>query len=378
MRLFLIILAAGESKRLKSKIPKPFQRINERTLLEYSVKAFKNFSQIKKIVIVYNRKHRKHIKHLKLKNIVKIIGGKTRQESTFIALKKIKSMRCQKVLIHDAARPMPSKNLIKKIIYSLKKNHAVVPTIKVNDSTKRLEKNIIFKNIQRESLRLAQTPQGFSFKNIYQKHKENINNSHDDDSSFFVENEEKVLNIDGEKTNIKITDKEDINIFKSLKTGKTYFGIGFDIHKLIKGRKLYLGGLRIPFGFGLDGHSDADPVLHAIIDSLLGACNLGNIGKLFPDRNKKYKNIRSTILLKKVISLVRSKNFSINNIDVNIIAEKPRINKYSRKMVNVISKICELNSNQINIKGKTAEKFGLIGKGEAIAAEVIASITSEK
>jgi len=378
MRLFLIILAAGESKRLKYKIPKPFQRINERTLLEFSIDSFKDFNQIKKIIVVYNRKHKNYIKNLKLKNILKIIGGKTRQESTFIALKKIKNMGCEKVLIHDAARPMPSKNLIKKLIHLSKKNHAVIPTIKVNDATKRVEENIIFKNIQRESLRFSQTPQVFTFNKIYQKHKENINNFFDDDSSLLVESGEKVLSIDGEKTNIKITEKEDINIFKSLNSGKTYFGIGFDIHRLVRGRKLYLGGIKIPFHLGLAGHSDSDPVLHAIIDSILGACKLGNIGKLFSNKNKKYKNIRSTILLKKVISIIKSKNFSINNIDINIITEKPNINKYSSKMINSIKKICEINSNQINIKGKTAEKFGLIGKGEAIGTEVITSVISKK
>ena len=159
-----------------------------------------------------------------------------------------------------------------------------------------------------------------------------------------------------------------------MKKGKTYSGIGFDIHRLVKGRKLYLGGIKVPFAVGLQGHSDADPVLHALIDSLLGACNLGDIGKLFSDKNKKYKNIRSTILLKKVVELIKSRNFSINNIDINVIAQKPKIKKYSKKMVNTISKLCKINPNQINIKGKTTEKLGLIGKEKAIAAEVIASV----
>ena len=143
---------------------------------------------------------------------------------------------------------------------------------------------------------------------------------------------------------------------------------------MIKGRKLYLGGIRIPFAFGLEGHSDADPVLHALSDSLLGACKFGDIGKLFSDQNKKYKNIRSTILLKKVVELIKSRNFSINNIDINVIAQKPKIKKYSKKMMDTISKLCEINAHQINIKGKTTEKLGLIGKEKAIAAEVIASV----
>jgi len=132
--------------------------------------------------------------------------------------------------------------------------------------------------------------------------------------------------------------------------------------------------MNISSPFGLKGHSDADPVLHALIDSLLGACKLGDIGRLFSDKNRKYKDIRSTIMLKKTIELIKLKNFSINNIDINIIAQKPKIKKYSKKMIQTISKLCEINPDQINIKGKTTEKLGLIGKGKAIASEVIASV----
>ena len=374
MSLFLILLAAGDSKRLKSNTPKPFHIVNNKTLLEHSFSAFRYFTEIKKTIIVYNKKHKKYLDKLKLNNTLKVVGGKTRQESTFKALKIIKRMNCRKVLVHDSARPNPSKDLVNKIIHSLKKNHAVVPVTKINDATKRAKENTIFKNIARNSLRFAQTPQGFTFKKIYEKHYKNINASFDDDSALFTNDEEKVVTITGNKKNLKITDKEDLNIFKSLKKGKTYSGIGFDIHRLVKGRKLYLGGIKIPFALGLQGHSDADPVLHALIDGLLGACKLGDIGKLFSNKNKKYKNIRSTILLKKIIELIKSKNFSINNIDINVIAQKPKIKKHSKKIIDTISKICEINPNQINIKGKTTEKLGLIGKEKAIAAEVIASV----
>jgi len=374
MSLFLIILAAGNSERLKSSIPKPYLKVNNRTLIEHSIDAFKNFKEIRKTIVVYNKKHKKYLNKLKLKNSIKVIGGKNRQESTFRALSKIKGLNCKKILIHDAARPNPPKKLINEIIDKLNYNLAVVPVIKTNDATKRIKKNLIFKNIQRDSLGFSQTPQGFIFSEIFEKHKENINESFDDDSALFTMYGEKVLTINGSKINLKITDKEDLEIFKALKRGKAYTGIGFDIHKLVKKRKLYLGGIKIPFGLGLEGHSDADPVLHSIIDSLLGACRLGDIGKLFSNKNKKYKNIRSTILLKKVIELIKSKNFSINNIDINIIAQKPKINKYSKKMIQTISKLCEINPNQINIKGKTTEKLGLMGKGKAIASEVIASV----
>ena len=376
MSLFLILLAAGDSKRLKSATPKPFYNINDKTLLEHSLSAFKSFHEIKKTVVVYNSKHKKNLDKLNLGHVIKVNGGKTRQESTYKALKRIRNMNCKKVLIHDCARPSPSIKMVKNIIYHLKKNHAVIPVIKANDATKRVKKNIIFKNIQRNSLRFSQTPQGFTFKKIYKKHKKNIDKNFDDDSALFTNDGEKVAVITGSKKNLKITDREDLNIFKSLNRGKSYSGIGFDIHRLIKGRRLYLGGIKIPFSFGLKGHSDADPVIHALIDALLGACRLGDIGKLFSDRNKKYKNIRSTILLKKVIDLINSKNFSINNIDINVITEKPRIKKYTKKMIDKISKICQINPNQVNIKGKTTEKLGLIGKEKAIASEAVITVTN--
>ncbi len=373
--MFLILLAAGKSKRFENTIPKQYTKLGNKTILEHSLDAFGDFQQIKKTILVYNKKHKKYLKKLNLKNVIKITGGDTRQQSTFKALSKIKNMHCKKVLIHDSARPFPSKELIKKIISNIKKNDAVIPVIKINDATKRVEKNIVFKNIERDSLRLSQTPQGFTFKKIYEKHKNNSYEQCDDDAALFTNDDEKVMCVNGSKKNFKITDKEDLKIFKLLKKGKNYSGIGFDVHKLVKGRSLYLGGIKIPFLLGLEGHSDADPVLHALIDSLLGACRLGDIGKLFSDKNKKYKNIRSTILLKKVIELIKSKNFSINNIDINIIAQKPKIKKYSKKMIATISKLCEINSNQINIKGKTTEKLGLIGKEKAIACEIITSVT---
>jgi len=375
MSLFLIVLAAGDGIRLKSKTPKAFNKVNNKTLLEYSLDTFKNFPEIKKTVIVYNKKNKQYLSKLKQKNILKIIGGKTRQQSTFNALKKIKKMNCNKVLIHDSARPNPSIKLIKRIIYSLKKNDAVIPVIKINDATKIFKKNIVIGNLNRDNLKLAQTPQGFTFEKLYQKHYENINEAFDDDSALFIKDNEKIFTVNGDKNNLKITDEGDLNNFKAIKKGKIYYGLGFDIHKLVKGKKLYLGGINIPFPLGLKGHTDGDPVLHALIDSLLGACRLGDIGKLFSDKNKKYRNIRSTKLLKNVIGLIKSKNFSINNIDINIIAEKPKIKKYAKKISNVISKICKIETNQINIKGKTTEKLGIIGKEKAIASEVITSVT---
>ena len=209
MNFFLILLAAGESKRLKTSVPKPYITVNNKKLLEHALNLFQDFHAIKKTLIVYNKKHKKHLDKLNLKNTLKIAGGKNRQESTFKALKKIKKMNCKKVIIHDAARPFTSKKIINEILIKLRTNHAVIPMIKVNDATKRVENKIIFKNIKRNNLRFSQTPQGFTFKKIYEKHKKNMNISVDDDSTLFADDGEKVVSINGSKTNLKITDKED-------------------------------------------------------------------------------------------------------------------------------------------------------------------------
>jgi len=374
MSIFLIILAGGEGKRLKSQVPKPYFTIYKKTLLEHTVDAFKGFPEIKKTIIVYNRKHRKFLDKISLNQKLKIIGGKTRQESTFLALKKLKKMRCSKVIIHDAARPNPSNKIIADIISLVKKNHAVVPVIKITDATKRVEKNKVFKNIKRNTLRLSQTPQGFTYKKIYEKHLNNIKKSFDDDVSLFTNDNEKVITTEGSKKNLKITDKEDLDIFKSLKKKKTYVGIGFDVHKLIPKRKLYLGGIKIRSKLGTLGHSDGDAVLHAIIDGILGACRMGDIGEKFSNQMKIFKNIRSTILLKNIIKQSKLKGFNINNIDINIICQKPKIQIYKKNMTKSISKLCEIPADQINIKGKTTEKLGIIGKEKAVACEVIVSV----
>jgi 2-C-methyl-D-erythritol 4-phosphate cytidylyltransferase/2-C-methyl-D-erythritol 2,4-cyclodiphosphate synthase len=160
------------------------------------------------------------------------------------------------------------------------------------------------------------------------------------------------------------------NIYKS----KLNVGIGFDVHRLVPKRKLYLAGLRINSNLGTLGHSDGDPVLHSITDAILGACNMGDIGQMFSDKSKKFKNIRSTILLKYVIEKIKSKGYLINNIDINVITQTPKIKDYKDRMTENIAKLCEISKSQINIKGKTTEKLGVIGKEKAIACEVITKV----
>ena len=365
MNNFFVILAAGKSKRFDKKIAKQFYNYKNMEIIDHSVRKSLDSRLFKKIVVVTNNIN--HFRKKKYPKIVKIIkGGKERSDSSLNALKYIKKFKPKNVIIHDAARPNFSIKLLKNIIKNLKTNKAVVPIINSKDSIKYKIKNQIF-NLNRNNSMLTQTPQAFRFKDLFNlaiNQKQKIT----DEASLFINKNYKIKFIAGENKNNKITYLDDI------KVSKTYFGIGFDIHRLIKNKKLYLGGLRIPFHSGLKGHSDGDVILHAIIDAILGATRKKDIGTYFPN-TKKFKNIRSPKLLKPIIDNLDKSDFSINNLDINLICEQPKVSKYRDGIINSISNLIGINKNLINLKGKTVEKLGIIGKEKAIACEVIVSIT---
>ena len=365
MNNYFIILASGQSKRFNSDKPKQFIRYKNRALFEHSLdKAIKS-KLFKKIILVIN--DIKKIKKKYSKNVLIIKGGKERSDSSLIALKYIKKFKPNNILIHDAARPNFTIKLLKNLINSLKKNEASIPILTPKDSIKYKFKNQLF-NLKRDNSYLTQTPQAFKFKKLYNL-SINQRNKVQDEASLFIENNLKVNFIKGENQNDKITFNEDIIITK------TFFGIGFDIHKLVKDKKLYLGGIKIPFHSGLKGHSDGDVILHSIIDALLGAMRKKDIGTFFPDNKNKFKNIRSPKMLKPILEILDNNNFYINNLDINLICEKPSVLKYRDKIIKSLSSLLTLNKELINLKGKTVEKLGLIGKEKAIACEVICSIS---
>ena len=360
-----ILLAAGKSKRFKSKRPKQLINYKNKPLFMHSVQKALESKLFKKIILVTNSK----IANFKNKQIAIIRGGNERYESSNKALEFIKNKKFKNVFIHDAARPNFSINLLKNLNSNLKKYKAVVPYIKTDHSAKYIFNNKII-NLKREKVLLTQTPQCFDFKTVYNLSKINKNKI-TDEASLFINNNKKVKFIKGEKNNFKITFKSDLK--KSF--SKNYYGIGFDIHRLVKNKKLYLGGIKIPFHSGLKGHSDGDVILHSIIDALLGAMRRKDIGTFYPSDKNKFKNIRSSKMLNPVILNLENNNYSINNIDINLICEKPKVSKYRNKIINSLSKLMNINKNIINIKGKTVEKLGLIGNENAIACEAIVSIS---
>ena len=362
-----IILAGGESKRFNSNLPKPYELYKGKPLLLHSVDKAKSYGKFDIIIIVINKKHKRYIEKLKIKNIKIIIGGKTRAESAYKGLKSIINYKVKNVMIHDAARPNFSLKLLERLDKALLSNDCAIPAIQTTDSIKQKTSDRTI-NLKRENIYLIQTPQAFNYKELYklQNHKD-IEIT--DDANLFVKAHKEIKIIKGEIENNKITIKSDIKINNMIK-----YGLGFDVHKLVPKKKLYLGGIKIPSNIGTLGHSDGDPVLHAVIDAILGACNMGDIGEKFSDKNKIFKNIRSTILLQEVMDQIKIRGYLINNIDINIITQQPKIQKYKNKMINCIAKLCKILPTQINIKGKTTEKLGVIGKEKAIACEVIASV----
>ena len=359
-----ILLAAGKGKRFKSNKPKQFINYVNKPLFMHSVDKALESRLFKSIIIVSNVP----LKNIRNKSIKIIKGGKERYQSSQNAINFLKNKKIKNVFVHDAARPNFSIKLLKRLYSNLKNNKAVVPFLKTEDSSKYKVRNK-FQNLARDNLLFTQTPQCFDFKTLHKLYKSNKEKV-TDEASIFLNNNYKVKFIKGEKNNFKITTNSDLKKINL----KSFYGVGFDIHRLIKDKKLYLGGIKIPFHSGLKGHSDGDVILHAIIDGLLGAMRKKDIGSLYPSNKMRFKNIRSPNMLSPILKILDKNGYFINNIDINLICEKPKVSKYRRKIISSLSNLLGISKDQINLKGKTVEKLGLIGKEEAIACETIISL----
>ena len=363
MSLGALIVAGGNSKRFASNTPKQFNIVNNEVIINHSINKFLKNKKILKIIIAVDKKSYIKFKDIirKDKKIIITSGGKTRALSVENGLKVAKSNKISKILIHDAARPYFSSKLLNQQINYLKKFNAVIPATE-STSTTIFKKKIIPRN---EVLQI-QTPQGFDLELIYNLHKLNKNKNITDDSSLFFKKNLPVKIIKGETSNKKITYIEDI-------PSKIFHGIGYDIHEMVKGRDLIVGGVKIPSKMGPMGHSDGDSLLHALIDSFLGAIKHGDIGTLFPNIGK-FKNVKSTLLLKKVIAILNKKRVKVDSIDLNIILQSPNLSQFKEEIKNNLSKLCKLDKKKINIKAKTTDRLGIIGENKALACEVLSEL----
>ena len=381
----IILLAGGTGNRFNSKTSKQLLNINNETLIEICIKNLKKKINKIKILIVSNSKDFKIIKEIATKHnlLNPIIGGKSRHESVYRGLVSIKQSPPKFVLVHDSARPFVSRKVLDDLLNEAKKNNdCVVPVLPLSDSLRTVNKNEITKVESRKDKFLVQTPQLCNYKELLKAH-DNTTQIYEDESSLLMSTGKKITTVEGDPRILKITYENDFQLLKPYLTNNikyiTKIGNGFDIHRFdlkkdnIK-NVVTLGGINIPNATPLIGHSDADVLLHAITDSILGVVNEGDIGKLFPPSDLKWKNSDSSIFLIHASKLLNKKKGKINNIDAVIICEKPKILDYSDLMQKNIARILNINPKRISIKGKTAESIGFIGRQEGIAAMVNTSI----
>ena len=362
-RVLAIVVAAGNGSRMKTEIPKQFLKIGGETIIEKTVSRFEKNQYVDGFFVVVSEKYLEYAKGL-LAGMKKLKGA-----SVFSALEKIEDDAL--VLVHDAARPYVSDAIINSVIVAASDFGAAVPAIEIADTVKTVaagESNNIFvlDTVDRSILRRVQTPQGFCaalLKRAY-AHAQDNNFEGTDDSMLVEALGEKVSLIDGNAENIKITRTEDM-------PSENRVGYGFDVHKLVSDLPLYLGGEKIPYEKGLLGHSDADVLIHAIMDSILGAAHLGDIGKHFPDTASDYKGISSIKLLEKVKTMIRERGYRIVNIDSTVMCEAPKLAPFIEKMEQNIADALDISKEKVSVKATTTEGLGYTGRGEGIAASSV-------
>jgi len=351
----IVIVAGGASNR--AGIDKLSFEIGNISILNKTIDCFHNIDNINKIIVVSDKK-------IDRDDIIIAQAGSNRSESVKNGLAKVTSPYC---LIHDGARPFVSKKLIKKIMVATTNHNSCIPYISTPDSLRRRENNLIVESIGRRDVVRVQTPQGFATDMLKEAFKLSKNEVFSDESEVFAEYMLPPFAIEGEISNKKIT------YFEDLANINCHIGSGFDVHKFITNKKLVLGGIVIPYDKGLEAHSDGDVVLHAVMDSILTAIGQRDIGFQFPDTDENYKDIDSTILLKKVLKMAEFTNRKLISLTITIMAQNPKLSPFIPKMQKNIAELLGANESQISISATTTENLGIIGENKGIAVLSIAS-----
>ncbi len=364
-----LIPAAGSGSRTGLKENKIFFSIDGEMIIEKTVNCFLNHKKIDGVYIICAPCDIERLKNIFGGKVGYVLGGKTRGESVINGLNVIKD-KYDTVLVHDGARPFVTDDIIDNVIENIKNGQGAVAGVKVTDTVKETdEKGKVISTPDRNRLWAAQTPQGFLTEELIIAY-EKAGTSLTDDGAVFEEAGFSVKMVEGSYSNKKITTREDV------KMPKEYFtGIGYDVHALCENRPLIIGGVNIPYERGLKGHSDADVLVHAIMDALLGAAGLGDIGRHFPDTDEQYKGINSMLLFKHVIDLLKQKGFSVVNISAIVVAQRPKLKPYIEQMNKNIADIAMLELSRVNVAATTTEKLGFVGREEGISAQATVMIT---
>jgi 2-C-methyl-D-erythritol 4-phosphate cytidylyltransferase/2-C-methyl-D-erythritol 2,4-cyclodiphosphate synthase len=382
MRVTAIIAAAGAGKRLGSTAPKQLLDLGGKTILARSVEAFDDHPSIADIVVVLPpdlaSAGAESYFGPTSRPVVVAAGGARRQDSVANAFAVV-DPSAEVVLIHDAARPFVTPEVIDRTIEAAGTFGAAVAAIEASDTVKRVERHpngaLVVETIPRSTIFLAQTPQGFRREVLADAVALGRSGVEATDEASLAERAGHPVHIvAGDPGNVKITTERDLMAAR-IRIEAAQFarvGTGYDLHRLVEGRPLVVAGVTIPSGRGPAAHSDGDVACHAATDAVLGAGNLGDIGRHFPDSDPKWKGASSVDLLRQATALAAAAGFDVLNVDVTVILETPKLRDHFEAMKAAMADALGIDPSRVSIKGKTNEGLDAVGRGEAIAAHAVA------
>ena len=394
MYVTAIIAAGGRGQRFGGAVPKQLLSVGGRPVLQRSVSLFVDHPAIHEIIVVLPAElvaePPSYLRALP-KPIQLVAGGARRQDSVANGF-AVTSADSRVVVVHDAARPFATPSLVSKTIHAAAEYGAAVAAIAARDTVKRaaaddgareleVGRYRVVETLPRDAVFLAQTPQAFR-REVLRDALALGSVDATDEATLAERAGHAVSIVPGEATNIKITTREDVvlaeaiagNLFAERRASDVAYrtGTGYDLHRLVAGRRLIIGGITVDSDRGALGHSDADVVCHAVTDALLGAGGLGDIGRHFPDTDPRWKDASSLDLLAQVAQLLAERGFAVDNVDATVVLERPKIKEYTEAMRNAVAGALRIGPDRVSIKGKTNEGVDAIGRGEAIAAHAVA------
>ncbi len=363
-KIAALIVAAGAGARFGGSVPKQYLPLLGKPILAWSVAAFKNHPLISDVLVVVSPDHPGFAE------VASVAGGKDRQESVRLGLAALRAQKPDVVLIHDAARPLVTEQLITALCDAAVRDGAAIPGIAITDSVKRHGKTE-----SRDGLVAVQTPQAFDFALIDALHKKHAGEAFTDDAALCEAEGRAVTIVPGARDNIKITTTEDLPLAEQYlfsRLGDLRVGTGYDVHKLVPAtpdRPLMICGIAVPHTHALEGHSDADVGLHAVTDAILGTIADGDIGQHFSPKDARWKNADSAQFLAHAAGLVAAQGGVIAHVDLTIVCEEPKIGPHRDRMRARIADILSLPAARVSVKATTSETLGFTGRREGIAAQ---------
>ncbi len=379
-KIAAIVVAAGSGSRTGSTLPKQYINVAGKPMIRHSVDALLQILKPENIfIIIGENQHLQAQAALPHINAAQfIVGGATRQQSVLHGLAAAEKSKPGRVLIHDAARPFLTLAVIHRLLAKLDIYCGAVPALPIVDSLAH-GNELMQQTVKRDGLWRVQTPQAFRFPEIYAAH-QNWKNEVEptDDASMLLESGIEVAIVEGDEALAKFTFAHDFERRHGQAHKMTFrSGTGFDVHKFGPGEELWLCGIQIPSPVGLIGHSDADVALHAVVDAILGAAALGDIGDHFPPGDPQWRGASSDQFVAEAMRLVREQGYEVNNLDLTIICETPKIAPHRAAMRVHLADILHTDVEKISVKATTTEGLGFTGRGEGIAAQAIATLKGE-